>query len=248
MSGLTYLITGANRGIGKALLEVFVARPQTTVIAAVRDVASSQKTLSSVAVGEGSKVIVVKIDSTSESDPADAVAELKSKYNISKVDVLISNAGVMNTKAILPVIETPLHFVREHFEVNTIGPIALIQAFIPLLKASSSPKFLVITSTIGSMGLMKEYPVPFFAYGLSKAAANYFVVKMHYENEWLTTIAYNPGWVQTDMGNGAALGVGLTDAPVTLEESIKGLVEQFDSATREKSGSFILQTGENAPW
>lgn len=76
MSGLTYLITGSNRGIGKGLLEVFVSRPDTTVIAAVRDVEKSTKDLSAAKTGKGSKVIIVKIDSTSETDAAVAVKEV----------------------------------------------------------------------------------------------------------------------------------------------------------------------------
>ena len=75
MSGLTYVITGANRGIGKGLLETLVLRPQTTVIAAVRDVESSKKTLSSVPVGSGSKIIVVKVDSTSATDASGVYAD-----------------------------------------------------------------------------------------------------------------------------------------------------------------------------
>lgn len=85
MSGLTYLITGANRGIGKALLDVYVARPNTTVIAAVRDVPKSTKDLASAPVHSSSKLIIVKIDSTSDSDPAAAVSELASKHNITKI-------------------------------------------------------------------------------------------------------------------------------------------------------------------
>ena len=61
-------------------------------------------------------------------------------------------------------------------------------------------------------------------------------------------MAFNPGWVQTDMGTGAAKGVGMEDAPVALEDSIKGLITQFDAASREKSGTFTTQEGENIPW
>ncbi|KAH8684477.1 hypothetical protein BGZ60DRAFT_478621 [Tricladium varicosporioides] len=243
-----YLITGANRGIGKGLLGAYLTRPNTTVIAAVRDVTASQNSISSLPVAQGSKLITIKIDSTSATDPSSAVAELRSKHQIEKIDVLISNAGIMDTSSIVPTVDTKLDMVRKHFEVNTIGPLALIQAFAPLLKASSEPKFLVITSTIGSIGLLGEYKVPFFAYGLSKAGSNYMVAKLHFEEEWLTTMAFNPGWVQTDMGTGAAQGVGMNDAPVTLEDSVRGLVEQFDAANRSTSGTFVIEGGKNAPW
>jgi len=246
MSGLTYLITGANRGIGKGLLEIIIARPETTVIAAVRDIAPSTKALSSVKVGKDSKLIIVKIDSSVDTDPASAVAELKSKHSISKLDVLVSNAGFMGPSA--TVLETSADVVRQSLEINTIGPLNLIKAFYPLLEASSDPKFLVITSTIGSFGEMANYPVPFFSYGLSKAAANYLVSKLKYEVPKLTTIAFNPGWIKTDMGNFAATSVGMAEAPTELEGSVKGLVEQFDKATIEKSGSFLTAEGQTIPW
>lgn len=246
MSGQIIVITGANRGIGKGLLSAYIARPNTTVIAAVRDVAKSTKDLSSVSVGKCSKLIFVKIDSTVDSDPAAAVKELETKHSITKVDILISNAGFMGL--IAPTLQTPAQVVREQFEVNTIGPLNLIQAFFPLLEKSDAPKFLVLTSSIGSIGDMESLPVPFFGYGLSKAAANYLVRKLHFENPKLTSMAFNPGWVQTDMGNGAATGVGMEQAPMTIEESVKNLVGLFDGASREKSGTFTASSGDAIPW
>jgi len=246
MAGLTYLITGANRGIGKGLLEAFIARDETIVIAAVRDVNKSTKDLAAVPVGRGSKIIIVKVDATVDTDPAAAVKELESKYSISKIDVVIANSGLMST--IMPTLETPATDVRNQFEVNTIGPLNLIQAFFPLLSKSPAPRFLVITSSLGSIGDMENLQVPFFGYGLTKAATNYLVRKLHFENPTLTSMAFNPGWVQTEMGNGAAVMVGMDNAPVTLEESIKNLVKVFDGASREKSGTFTASTGETIPW
>jgi len=246
MSGLTYLITGANRGIGKALLEVFASRPNTTVIAAVRDVKKSTKDLASVPVDSSSRIIIVKIDSTSETDPEAAVAELASKYNITSLDILIANAGHMGE--IVTTLKTKASELRRMLEVNTIGPLTLIQAFAPLLRKSAKPQFLVLTSTIGTLGNMDKIPVPFFGYGLSKAAANYLVRKLHFENPWLISMAFNPGWVQTDMGDGAAAGVGMESAPLTLAESIPKLVKNMDAASRKISGTFTEVDGSPVPW
>jgi norsolorinic acid ketoreductase len=246
MAGLTYLITGANRGIGKGLFETFISRPDTTVIAGVRNVEKSTQNLSAVNVGKGSKVIIVKIDSTADADPAAAAVALKSKHKITKIDIVISCAGLMG--AIYPTLETPIKDVRDQLEVNAVGPISLIQAFFPLLSASTSPKFLVISSSVGSISDMESIPAPFFGYGLSKAATNYLVRKLHFENPTLISMAFNPGWVQTDMGSGAAKGVGMDDAPMTLEDSVTKLVALFDGASREKSGTFTSVTGETVPW
>lgn len=61
-------------------------------------------------------------------------------------------------------------------------------------------------------------------------------------------MAFNPGWVQTDMGTGAAKQVGMADAPMTLEDSIKGLVKLFDEASLGKTGTFTAVSGEVIPW
>ncbi len=245
-SGLTYLITGANRGIGLGLLQTLVARPNTTVIAAVRDTAASS--LKSVSVGQGSKLISVKLDASVEADAAAAAKELQTSHGITKVDVLISNAGILDPANISPVAQTPVAAARKHIDINALGPLALFQAFLPLLEKSSSPKFLSITSSIGSIGGMEDFPVPFFAYGVSKATQNYLVRKIAFENPKLVSIAYNPGWVQTDMGNGAANGVGMDSAPLSIEDSVAALITQFDAASLDKTGSFIAHTGEVLPW
>ena len=246
MTGLTYLITGANRGIGKGLLEVFLARPQNTVIAAVRDVEKSTSALKTVVKGKDSKLIVVKIDSNSDTDAAAAVVELESKHGISKVDVLVANAGLFSI--IATTLQTPAKDVRAQLEVNTVAPLILIQAFFPLLEKSDAPKFFVISSPIGSMGEMETLPVPFFGYGLSKAAVNYMVRKLHFENPKLTSMALNPGWVQTEMGNGSATTLGMAEAPTSLSESVDTLVGLFDGANREKSGTFTGGKGETVKW
>ncbi|RAL62597.1 hypothetical protein DID88_004444 [Monilinia fructigena] len=249
MSETTYLITGANRGIGKGVLSAFVARPNITVIAAVRDVTSALKVFETVPVATNSKIITIKIDANSETDPAAAVAELKATHNITKIDVLVANAGLLETDTIVPVLEAKPDAIRRHFNVNTIGPLLLFQAFYPLLLASSNPRFFAVTSTLGSIGSIPTYDVPFFTYGVSKSAANFLVAKISYEVSEITTVAFNPGWVQTEMGNGAARGVGLGQAPVAFEDSIRDLVGLFDGVKKEQSGSFLeAGTGEVIPW
>lgn len=112
-----------------------------------------------------------------------------------------------------PVAATDLAGLRKNLEINAIAPVALISAFLPLLLAAKSPKFLVLTSSIGTISGMESYPVPFFSYGVSKAAANYMVRKVAFENPTLVSMALNPGWVQSDMGTGAAKAVGMEEAP-----------------------------------
>ncbi|TGO31967.1 hypothetical protein BHYA_0373g00040 [Botrytis hyacinthi] len=249
MSETTYLITGANRGIGKGLLTKLVSRPNTIVIAAVRTLSSSLPIFSSIPLGQNSKIIPIKIDSTSESDPLAAVSELKSTHGITKLDVLISNAGLMEPDAIVPVLESSPESIRRHMDVNTIAPLLLFQAFHPLLVASENPRFFTVSSLLGSIAECEKVQVPFASYGMSKAAVNYMVRKLSFEVPEVTSVVFNPGWVKTDMGNEAARGVGMGEAPTAFEDCIEQLVGLFDEVKKEQSGSFLdAATGEVCAW
>lgn len=238
MSSLTYLITGGNRGIGRTMLETLVQRPNTTVIATVRDVAAAtSKSLLTHPTASGSKIIVVKLDSTSDTDALTAVEELTSKHGITSLDIVVANSGVSNYYGIAA--ETPMAAMREHFETNTFGPLKLFQAVWPLLQKSPKPIFLVISSCVGSITEQKDIPFPAAAYGGSKAAINYITVKIHHENPSLIAFVIHPGWVQTDMGNMGAKAMGLEQAPQTMRESVDGVLDKLDNATREStSGTF----------
>jgi norsolorinic acid ketoreductase len=113
-----------------------------------------------------------------------------SQEGITHIDTIIANAGAGET--FQSTISTPLSELRQSFEVNTLGPIKLFQAACPLLKRSANPKFIFISSSLGSIGAM-EGNVPSLAYGVSKAAANYFVRKVHFEHEEVTAVAVHPG-------------------------------------------------------
>lgn len=252
MSGLTYLVSGANRGIGKGLVSTLVLLPQTTVIAAVRDIPSSTKILNALSFGEGSKIIIVKIDAKSATNASDVASELRSKHNITKIDVLISNAGLLHS--IVPVTETTAEALREHLEVNTIGPIVLLKAFLPLLEAAVDPVFVVVSGSLGSQ-LLEQYQLPFFAYGISKAAVNHFVRKLSLGNDRLISVAIHPGWVLTDMGQATAKGIGIEvgadDAPmqpISLKECVDGILGQCGSISKKMSGAFLTHDGQVLPW
>lgn len=138
------LITGANRGIGKGLLALYLAKPNHTVIAGNRDPGHpSSISLADLPTAEGSSLIVVKIDSVVSTDPAEAVKQLAGQ-GIDHIDILIANAGI---SFVYPkVSEVKTEDMQKHTEVNTYGVIWLYQATLPLLKKSKKP----ILVTIGS--------------------------------------------------------------------------------------------------
>ena len=224
------LITGASRGIGRALVKEIVQRPNNIVIAAMRNMTSPVvDELQQLSTGTESQLIVVKIDSEVDDDASKAIQKLTSSHGLTKLDTVIANAGLGDYYG--PASTTPAAQLRRHFNVNAVAPLVLFQAAEPLLKKSSTPKFFIMSSNLASISLIEHIPFPGTAYGTSKCAANFITRKLHFENEWLTTVVLGPGWVQTDMGAYAAKAIGAEGAPVTLEQSIEGLLKTVSGDT-----------------
>jgi norsolorinic acid ketoreductase len=253
MDSTNYLITGANRGIGKGLTAELLKRPNTTVIAGVRDTAASSKILDALPAGKGSKVVYVKIDSQSETDAKEAVSKLASE-GITSIDVVIANAGIAHSGA--PVARTTIESLRDHLNTNTIGPVLLFQAFKPLLEANKSgkPVFLATSTFIGSIEgqeTLKGLPPVVSPYGASKAALNWLVRRLHYEEPWLTAYVTHPGLVLTDMASGmfGSTEQAVAMGAITVEVSIAGILKTLDVATKETvGGTFQNYDGTTIPW
>jgi norsolorinic acid ketoreductase len=249
-SNTTILITGAKSGIGKGLLTALAARPSTTVIAAIRDPDSSAaETLQNIPLGKGSRVLVAQYDASAENGADTLVANLQHQ-KIEALDIVIANAGIL--KHFGPTTEVQAADLQEHFNINTVAPILLYKSTAALLgKSKGKGKFAIISSNIGSNGLADNYNMPMLAYGISKAAVNYAVGRIHREEKDLTVLALQPGWVQTAMGEKAASFVGMdaSEVPVKLDDSVAGLLNVIDAATKEThSGKFWDQTGTQMPW
>ncbi|KAJ6506894.1 hypothetical protein C8R45DRAFT_1208850 [Mycena sanguinolenta] len=236
-----YLISGANRGIGYGIAATLAVRPNTVVFAGARDpAAQSLKDLAA----KHSNVHPVKLTSGDKADNEAAIAEIQKKAG--QLDVIIANAAIAKEHG--PLATAPVSLFTEHFEVNTVGGIVLFQAAHTLLLASPSPIFAWISSAAGSIS--RYYPTA-SAYGTSKAAANFLVKVLDAENPDLIAMAISPGWVATDMGNRGAASNGLPQAPVTVEDSVAGVLSRIDGATKEKSsGRFwnFKAVKDGMPW
>lgn len=172
---------------------------------------------------------------------------MKSLDGFPRIDVVVANAAIADTAAM--VLDTATDDVRRHLDVNVIGVLALFQAVTPLLKKGNNPKFIVLSSSLGSSTLATYMPGPWFCYGVTKAAVNYLVRRIHVENDWLTTTALQPGWVQTEMGTFAAKSVGMESAPMTVEDSVAGCIKVIDAASREKyAGEWVDSEEKPVPW
>ncbi|KAH8895211.1 NAD(P)-binding protein, partial [Thozetella sp. PMI_491] len=237
-------------GIGKAVLQAYLLCVQHTVIGAVREPTDATvQELQKLPTGDGSRLIVVKIDSKAYGDPAEAVKAIEAA-GVSHIDIVVANAGG-NRDKITPLDEITTDEVLDLFELNTVGPLALFKAVKPLLQKSTAPKWASVSSAAASISKLEAYRAHVApAYGIAKAGLNWWTVAVHIDNPWLVCFALSPGLVQSDGGNATARYLGMEKAPVTLEDAAVALTSAVDKATREATSGKFLGTisGEEIPW
>ena len=240
---VVYLISGANRGLGFGLVQALAPRPNVVIFAGARDPSTADQ-LQALATTH-SNIRVLQLTACSDSDAESAVAAITQAAD--RLDVLIANAGVSGYFG--RVDETDLDKLRERLEVNTLGPLHLYKATYPLLLRSPAAKVITISSGAGSIALQSELRLTNAAYGASKAALNYITRKIHFENDSITAFPMQPGWVQTDLGNYSARLNGAEQAPVSVQDSVTGMLRVIDGATKEThSGRFWTYEGTEIPW
>ena len=105
--------------------------------------------------------------------PADfaAVADFMASAGLGHLDVAVANAG--SSAGFLDVLSTDPADVLADVEVNAVGPMRLFAAAWPFLEKGADKKFVVMTSSVGSIGSLEEEAFPSTAYGMSKAALNW---------------------------------------------------------------------------
>ncbi len=196
------LITGANKGIGfetaKQLLQkgfyVYIgSRNLKSGLAAVEKLKS-----------EGlSQVEVVQLDVTDENSVKTAREEIGKKTD--SLDVLINNAGI-NGGSPYTAIDANIDQFIAAFNTNVFGVVRVTQAFIDLLRKSSEPRIVNVSTSVGSLSLQSDpsWPAYEFAkyavYGSSKAALNMYTVHLAYElrDTAFKINAVCPGYTSTD--------------------------------------------------
>ncbi|KAL4875107.1 hypothetical protein BJY04DRAFT_202614 [Aspergillus karnatakaensis] len=243
-----WVVTGANRGIGLGLVKRLLERPSTTVIATVRSeqAAASLKAETM----DNSALHIIQLDFSTAIAPETIQQTLHATVpSLPHIDVLVCNAGYSTNMN--PAITTTAEELRTCFEINTIAPLLLFQALWPLLQQSPrTPKVINISSSVGSIGAQE--PFPGGGYGPSKAAKNWLTQALHLQHaeSGLVVVALHPGWVQTAMGELAAREWKYDPGPPeTVENSVGGILNVIDGATRESaSGKFLMYTGQELAW
>ncbi|KAK0622330.1 putative NADPH-dependent 1-acyl dihydroxyacetone phosphate reductase [Immersiella caudata] len=229
----TVLITGGNRGIGLGVVEKFLSRPNYTVIALNR---SPSDSLQSTPSAEGSTLIVIKYDASNPESAKNAIRAAQ-EQGVTHLDIVIANAAVLTGYPLVK--DATRDGMLHHYLVNVVAPVELYQAARELLSKSKKPVFSIIGS--GSGSLSRHPPIPNAYYGASKAVLPWYALRIHSEEEWLSSLVIDPGWVKTEMGNSGAVQFGLKEAYGEVEDAVNGIYNLTTTATREKFGGKLVQ-------
>jgi NAD(P)-dependent dehydrogenase (short-subunit alcohol dehydrogenase family) len=206
------LVTGANKGIGRAAAEPLAALGMTVLIGA-RDPRRGEEAAAALRAA-GGDAHAVTLDVT---DPATARAAAKQiEERFGRLDVLINNAGITGSGQVSPddahdqvPSAVDLDMVRAVFETNVFGVIAVTNAMLPLLRRSPAPRIVNVSSGIASLTIASDPDGPLAtlpasaAYAPSKTALNALTVQYAKElrKDGILVNAADPGYVDTDSNN-----------------------------------------------
>ena len=215
---MTTLITGANRGVGRALFDALSERGDN-VIGTHRD---------------APKDGWLRLD---VADP-DSVTAMARDFGDRPLDLLVCNAGIFEDRGMDVATGYPADLWAHQFAVNVTGVFLTVQALLPNLKAAQG-KVAIISSQMGSSEIASGGSL---IYRASKAAAVNLGrnLAMDLKGDGVAVGVYHPGWVQTDMGG--------STAAITPKASAEGLVARFDELSLATTGAFRTYDGADHPF
>ncbi len=231
----TVLVTGANRGIGLALVRDLLARGDR-VIAACRQPGKATE-LNRLAGEHPGRLHVLPLEVADPRSQAELARELPLVFGEGvRVDVLVNNAGVLHSGERFGSVSAAN--LEDSLRTNAMGPFLLTQALAPLL--ADGAKVANVSSQLGSISSTARFGTP--TYCIGKAAQNMATRLLAHAlaERGIVVLALHPGWVQTDMGG--------KDAQVTPEDAARGLLRVIDGATSMDSGRFLDWQGQALPW
>jgi NAD(P)-dependent dehydrogenase (short-subunit alcohol dehydrogenase family) len=198
------LITGANKGIGFEVARQLGALGMTVLVGARDDErgAVAEQNLRDLAVDAHH----VPLDVTEQTSVDQAAEQIRATHG--RLDVLVNNAGITGGPESGRPSQTPLTILRQVYETNVFGVVAVTNAMLPLLRQSPAARIVNVSSEVGSVQATLDrggplWPMTSVPYPSSKTALN--MVTAQYAKElWDTPIkvnAANPGYCATDLNN-----------------------------------------------
>lgn len=243
---ITYIITGANRGIGFELTKKLSEDKSNVVVATTRSMDRADQLRSL----KRENIEIIQLD---VSDSLIKVKESLGKLKVladSGVDVFILNAGIFLNGTGSSSTELIENYSKQ-FEVNTISSVKFYQAIYPYWTrehAGVTKKAVYISSVLGSMG---GFILQSFGYGLSKAATNFHAKHTAFEHsnsenpvlKNSISVSVHPGLVTTDMGAPAVEIYNLHDIAISPPQSAESVVKLVEGLKLEDNGAFLNYDG-----
>lgn len=222
----TFVVTGANRGLGLELSRQLQAAG-ARVIATARQPSAA----------DALQTLGVQVEALDVADEA-SVAAFALRLGEMAVDVLINNAG--RGGAAGGIVEQDFAEMARLFAVNSIGPLRVTQALLPHLSRGSRRIVAQISSQMGS--LTNNLQGGYYAYRASKTALNMLnrTLALELGAKRFICVALNPGWVRTDMGG--------PEAPLSPAQSARGLLRVIAKLSAKENGAFLDHRGATVPW
>ena len=239
------LVSGANKGLGLETSRQLAER-EITVLMGARDISKGLQAADRLST-MGLSVEPIHLDVTRADHIAQAKAYIDNHYG--RLDILINNAGMIHPEEPLFANSSErvsLQALRDTFEVNFFGQVAITQALLPLIKASTAGRIVNVSSILGSLTLhsnpsSEATEVKPLAYDASKSALNQFTIHLAaaLRHTAVKVNAAHPGWVQTSLGS--------QRAPMNVEMGAQTAVQLATIGPDGPTGKFI-HFDEEIPW
>ncbi|XP_074737728.1 C-signal-like [Strix uralensis] len=259
MAGLqvcSVLVSGANQGIGLGLVRHFLGMPNPPkwVFAACQDPKGQRAQELQNLASKHPNLVIIPLEVTDPASIKAAAARVGEHLGGSGLNLLINNAAIMKP---ISLDNETLEDMTQVYTTNTIGPLLLGQAFLPLLKkaaqgslssALSCSKAAIINMSSSGGSIEEVYLWNYgqaVSYRCSKAALNMLTKcqSLGYRQHGVLCVALHPGWVQTDMG-----GAGSQKPPLTVDASVGGMLKVLSSLSEKDTGTFLDWEGKVVPW
>lgn len=215
----TVLIIGASRGIGLELVNQYLAEGW--------EVHATTRTLDKPLPlqGPSGNLSMYSLDVRY----SDQIKELAASFSKKSIDVLIHNAGIGSKDG----------DTKEVMKVNSEAPIEVATALLDSVARSTQKKIVLMTSMMGArQGSTEKLGI----YGESKAQLNDYFRELapSWSKKNIRAIVMHPGWVRTDMGG--------SSAPLSVEESVSGILQVIANLSWQQHGSFLTWKGDTHSW
>ncbi|CCM04748.1 uncharacterized protein FIBRA_06938 [Fibroporia radiculosa] len=197
LAGQVVLVTGASRGIGKAIAIAFAQSGASGLVLLARSDLSATKAACEAAAtrpGQSLKVLTVNVDASDTAQVDAAIAKVKETFG--RLDIVINNAGACNPGSLIADSDPKLWW--HTWDVNIRGTYEVTRAALPLLVESKGNKTIILVSSAAAHGIIETHNS---AYGMSKLAQLRFaeLLTNEYGDKGVVALAVHPGAIPTDM-------------------------------------------------